>query len=369
MATKIVEQCQVAPPAGAPAEQLLKLLHMDMPFLCFPFSVKHLFFYKLHCSESHFMDTIVPSLKNSLSLTLKHFLPMASKIFIDNNSGMPVSQYVAGQDSVPLTIVVSYTDFVNLSGYHPRDTAQLHSFSPHLSDTFSMTSRLDVLAIQLTLFPNQGVCIGIKNNHAICDGASLILFINKWASINKLNGDDDDDLAALPFYDRDLVKDGYMRSMECWRDVSPLLSHSASPVLISTVTLNKHMLEATFVLGVPDIRKLMNLVIASNSGLIRVSSFVVVCAYLWSCMAKSDAIAGEEVGDDEVDYFVFPVNCRGHLDPPLPENYFGNCSALVTTESTYGKLKGEKGFSVAAEMISIAIEKTVGNGVDGSVGK
>ncbi|KAL3623076.1 hypothetical protein CASFOL_031892 [Castilleja foliolosa] len=258
--------------------------------------------------------------------------------------------YVAGQaDSVSLTIAVSYTDLVNLSGYHPRKTAQLHALAPDLSDTFSMTSKLFVLAIQLTLFPNQGVCVGIKYNHAICDGASLMLFINKWASINKLKRDDNDD-SSLPFYDRDLVKDGYMRSMECWRDVSPLLSHSASSVSISTVTLNKHMLEATFVLGVPEIRKLKNLAIASNSGLIRVSSFVVACAYLWSCMAKSDAIAGEEVGEDE----------------PLPDNYFGNCSAMVTTESTYGKLKGEKGFLVAAEVISGAIEKTIGTGVDGS---
>ncbi|KAL3625461.1 hypothetical protein CASFOL_030915 [Castilleja foliolosa] len=365
MATKIVEQCQVAPPpAGAPSEQLLKLLHMDMPFLCLPLSVKTLFFYKLHCSESHFLDTIVPSLKNSLSLTLKHFLPMAGKVFIDNNSGMPVSQYVAGQDSVSLTVAVSYTDFVNLSGYHPRDTAQLHVFAPDLSDAFSMTTRLSVLAVQLTLFPNQGVCVGVTAGHAIFDEASLILFINKWASLNR----NDHDLAALPFYDRDLVKDGYQRAMECWRDVSPRLSHSASPV--STVILNEHMREATFVMSVADIRKLKNLAIASNSekqlGLIRVSSFVVACAYLWSCKAKSAAIVGEEVDDDEADYFIFPVNCRRHLDPPLPDNYFGNCSTMVTTESTYGKLKGEKGFLVAAEVISGAIEKTVGNGIDGS---
>ncbi|KAL3619245.1 hypothetical protein CASFOL_036815 [Castilleja foliolosa] len=363
MATKIVEQCEVAPPSGAPTEQLLELLHMDMPFLSVPMSVETLFFYKLHCSESHFMDTIVPSLRNSLSLTLKHFPPLAGKIFIDNNSGMPVSKYIDGQDYLPLTIAVSNADFLNLTGFHPRDATQLHGLAPDLIDTFTLTSKLPVLAIQLTLFPNQGICIGITGNHAIGDATTLVLFTKKWASINSKSGNE-----FLPLYNRDLVTDGYRRAMECWRDVSSRMSLYGS--FFSTVSLHEPMLQATFVLTVPEIQILKNLAIAANSkkraGVIRVSSFVVACAHLWTCLAKSAATAGEEADDDEPDYFNFLVNCRGRLNPPLPDNYFGNCSAMVTTQSTYGKLKGEEGFLVAAEMISGTIHKAIVNGVDGS---
>ncbi|KAL3644164.1 hypothetical protein CASFOL_012096 [Castilleja foliolosa] len=373
MATKIVEQCRVAPPSGAPAEQLLKLVHMDMPPLCVPNSVKTLFFYKLRCSESHFMDIIVPSLKNSLSLTLKHFPPLAGKILIDNNSGMPVSQYVDGQDSLSLTIAVSYADFLSLTGYHPRDAAQLHGFAPDLSDIFTPTTKLSVFAIQLTLFPNQGVCVGITGNHAIADGATLLLFLKKWACINKFNGDDSASggKECLPVYDRDLVWDGDRRAMECWRVVSNWMSLSSS--FPSIVSFQEHMVEATFALSVGEIQKLKNLVIiaAANSkkreGVIRVSSFVVACAHLWTCLAKSAATAGDqEVGDDEPDYLSFPINCRGRLNQPLPDNYFGNCTVLAITESTYGKLRGKEGFLVAAERISGSIDKTIGNGIDGS---
>ncbi|GFQ07627.1 anthocyanin 5-aromatic acyltransferase [Phtheirospermum japonicum] len=375
MATKIVEQCQVAPSSGAPTEQLLKLLHMDMILICCPCTVKALFFYKFYCSESHFMDTIVPNLKNSLSLTLKHFPPMAGKIFIDNNSGLPVSHYVAGRDSLSLTIAVSYADFVNLTGYHPREAAQFHGFAPDLNDTLTPTSKPSVLAIQLTLFPNQGVCIGITGNHVIGDGATLVHFMKMWASINKFNGDDSHLLLALgeeclPFYDRGLVRDGYRHARECWRDITTRPPTSTS--FSSTVSLHTRTFQATFVLSEPDIQKLKKLVTAANSkkrATIHASSFVVACAHLWTCLAKSAAAAGEEVGDDEPDYFCFPVNCRGRLNPPLPDTYFGNCTAVVTTESTYGKLRGKEGFIAAAEVISAAIHKTVGNGrgtIDGS---
>ncbi|GFP79128.1 anthocyanin 5-aromatic acyltransferase [Phtheirospermum japonicum] len=329
MATKIVEQCQVAPSSGAPTEQLLKLLHMDMVFLCGPSALKLVFFYKFHCSEQRFMDTIVPNLKNSLSLTLKHFPPMAGKIFIDNNnhnSGMPVSHYLAGRDSLSLTIAVSYADFINLTGYHPREAAQFHGFAPHLNDTLSPTTKLSALAIQLTLFPNQGVCIGITGNHAIGDGDTLVHFMKTWASINKYNRDDSHLLLALgeeclPFYDWDLVRDGYRHAMECWRDITTRPPPSIS--FSSTVSSHKPTFQATFVLSEPEIQKLKNLVIAAKA-FVRLSSFVVVCAHLWTCLAKSAAAAGEEVGDDEPDYFCFPVNCRGRLNPPLPDNYFGN---------------------------------------------
>ncbi|GFQ07175.1 anthocyanidin 3-o-glucoside 6''-o-acyltransferase [Phtheirospermum japonicum] len=335
MATKIVEQCQVAPSSGAPTEQLLKLLHMDMVFL-----------------SSHSAQK--------------------GKIFIDNNSGLPVSHYIAGRDSLSLTIAVSYADFVNLTGHHPREAAQFHGFAPDLNDTFTPTSKPSVFAIQLTLFPNEGVCIGITVNHAIGDGTTMAHFMMTWASINKSNGDDSHlGKESLPFYDRDLVRDGNRHAMECWRYITtrPPLSISFS----STVSLHKHTFQAaSFVLSEPEIQKLKNLVVAANSKkreTIRVSSFVVACAHLWTCLAKSAAAAGEEVSDDEPDYICVPVNCRGRLNPPLPGNYFGNCVALVTTESTYGKLRGKEGFIAAAELISAAIEMTVGNGrgtIDGS---
>ncbi|KAL3618157.1 hypothetical protein CASFOL_038478 [Castilleja foliolosa] len=185
MASNIVEQCQIAPSSGAPAEQLLKLLHFDI--LWFPMnSLKILVFYGLPCSESQFLDTVVPNLKNSLSLSLKHFPSLAGKILIPHDS-IPVSRYLAGEDFVSLTIAVSNADFKKVRGYHSREVDEVHGL---VSPLIPKSSTIKLLALQVTLFPNQGLCIGLTGHHSMGDGPALILFLQAWASINKFNGDE-----------------------------------------------------------------------------------------------------------------------------------------------------------------------------------
>lgn len=114
----ILEQLQVAPSPGGPAEKLLPLLDFDIIFLRFPI-MQLLFFYDLHCTKSDFLGRVVPNLKNSLSLALKHFSPLAGKTILPLSSGTPFTHYVAG-DSVPLKIAWSDADFVHLIGNHSR---------------------------------------------------------------------------------------------------------------------------------------------------------------------------------------------------------------------------------------------------------
>lgn len=120
MATKIVilEQCEVAPSPGGPAEKWLPLLDFDVTFLRFSL-MQILMFYELQCSKAYFLETIVPNLKNSLSLALNHFSPLAGNTTLPLTSGTPFTHYVAG-DSVSLTIAQSDADFVHLTGNHYR---------------------------------------------------------------------------------------------------------------------------------------------------------------------------------------------------------------------------------------------------------
>lgn len=75
-------------------------------------------FYDLQCSKTEFVETIVPILKKSLSLTLKHYFPLAGNTTLPLISpATPFSRYVAG-DSVSLTIAQSHADFVHLTGNH-----------------------------------------------------------------------------------------------------------------------------------------------------------------------------------------------------------------------------------------------------------
>lgn len=216
--TSIVERCQVAPSSGAPAELLLPLVYSDIVFLS-QNPIELVLFYNLPCTQSQFLDNIAPKLKHSLSLTLKHFSPLAGHIFFPLTSGtMPVSHYVNG-DSVSLTVALSDADFNHHSGNHSRDSDQLRDFVAPFPppDYLSDFIKFSVAAFQVTLFPNQGIGIGITQHHAIGDGSTAVHFINMWASIAKLNGDLH--LLAsksLPFYDRSGFEDANSLTTTYW---------------------------------------------------------------------------------------------------------------------------------------------------------
>ncbi|KAL8057209.1 hypothetical protein ABFX02_04G169700 [Erythranthe guttata] len=349
MAIKIIEHCHVAPSPDTALEQSLQLLHFDM--IWFPFHLmQNLFFYSFRCSESHFSDTVVPSLKKSLSLTLKHFPPLAGKIIFPLFTGMPVSRYVEG-DSVSLTFAASDADLIPLTGNLSRDSDRFHDFVPELPPAdYTDTIDFYVAAIQVTLFPDQGICIGFTNHHAIGDGLSMIAFLQTWAMITKLNGDDTHLLTFgqkyLPFYDRSAVPHGDKLATEHWNNVKTYM-----PTVSLTTELPTNKVRATFVLNEAETLKL------KKRGPPNVSSFVIVCAYLWTCMAK---LANDEVVDDEAEYLACDAHSHGRLNTPLPETYFGNRFELVVAESTHGRLKGNEGIVFAAEAIEKAIQKTFG---------
>ncbi|KAG8388577.1 hypothetical protein BUALT_Bualt02G0139800 [Buddleja alternifolia] len=178
------------------------------------------------------------------------------------------------------------------------------------------------------------------------DGSTLLGFLNAWGSINKFHGEAH--LLALgdkvlPFYDRSLVEDANGVDATRWDSMK-----NYRPTLSSTVSLPTYKVRATFTMSEADIQKLKSYVIKSliMADHYNVSSFAVVCAYVWTCFARS---AGEVLADDEAEYFTCPIDCRHRLNPPLPDTYFGNCLAIVVAELTHARLKGNEGFVAAVQ--------------------
>lgn len=116
---------------------------------------------------------------------------------------------------------------------------------------------------------------------------------------------------------------------------------------------------ATFVLKRTDIEKLKKLVLEREPDSIHLSSFTVTVAYFWTCIARSAAEEGETINDDDGEFFGFPVDARGRLEPPVPAAYFGNCVALAVAESSHGVIKGEGGFVAAAKLVGEVIRDKV----------
>ncbi|KAF4385566.1 hypothetical protein F8388_010122 [Cannabis sativa] len=104
--------------------------------------IERIFFYEFPNLEDPNRDTtlffhsdIVPRLKHSLSLTLKHFLPLSGD-----------------EDAVSVTVAETDADFHRLSGTNEFfEATEYHPLIPNLAVSREQAA---ILAFQVTLFPN-----------------------------------------------------------------------------------------------------------------------------------------------------------------------------------------------------------------------
>ncbi|KAG8386925.1 hypothetical protein BUALT_Bualt03G0199500 [Buddleja alternifolia] len=354
MAAAVLERCEIQPSPDTVAELTLPLLHFDITWLYFH-PVQRLLFFEFPCSKPHFLETIVPNLKQSLLRTLNHFLPLAGNIVHPLDSGRPFSRFVIG-DSVSLTIAECNKDFKHLTGNHPRVADEFYACVPRLPPAKHTPNAVEfpVLALQVTLFPDHGVCLGYTNHHAIGDASSIVRFIKAWASVTRFNSDEKliDD-KSLPFYDRTAVEDPDGLDSIYWDQLK-----RSRPVESPPIKFPLNRVRATFVITKDDVEKLKTFVVTRRPEMPS-TAFTIICALVWVCLVKAET--DPTVADDEPEFFGFAADCRGRLNPPLPVTYFGNCLAFVKAESTHGLLTGNEGFLNAVESVRKAIHKTVYN--------
>lgn len=90
---------------------------------------------------------------------------------------------------------------------------------------------------------------------------------------------------------------------------------------------------------------------STRSHLLRLSTFVVANAYLWSCLVKTRG------GDaDRPVRFMYAADFRNRLGKPVPEGYFGSCVLSVGCFGhKAGDVSGGDGFVNAVEIISDSV--------------
>ncbi|KAL7086840.1 hypothetical protein ACP275_13G026800 [Erythranthe tilingii] len=352
----LLETCRIPPPPGsaAAAELQLPLTFFDIVWIHFQ-PIRRLLFYEYSGSESHFLETLVPKLKESLSLTLKHYLPLAGNLLYPLNTDhqKPLLRYISG-DSVSLKIAISGGDFDELVGNHPRDADQFYEFVPEIPpETEDSDYKIvPVFALQVTLFPGRGICIGFSNLHSLGDARSIVGFMRAWASMCKLAGESE---LSPPIFDKSVIHDPLKIDDTFWKAVKNI---PFKPSYSFRLPTNK--VRATYTLRQSDIQKLKDSVLAKKPNLVHVSSFVATASYVWTALLKSSA--DDHVEDRNIhEYFVFSVDIRERMNPAVPTNYFGNCLCAGITEIEHERLVGEEGIAVSAEFMSELIRNRMNN--------
>ncbi|CAA6655489.1 unnamed protein product [Spirodela intermedia] len=304
---KVLEQCRISPAPGSVAPDSLPLTFFDCIFLfCSP--VQRIFFYDLPCPVSDFLANHLPHLKLSLSLALRDFRPLAGSLH--PSSGVAKHEIRSSDlDTVPFTVAESGDDFYDISGNHARICNRLHPLVPPLLS--GTGTGWPLLALQVTLFPDTGVALGITISHSVADGTTSSNFLKAWAAACRLGMGErhsgSHGSGGIFLRDLNLLKDD--SGMEV------LNLHGRNDVVRSTSVISQE-----------QIKKLGE--VFSGKTATECSSFALACGFIWACLA-----------------FGFVFEARGRLDPPLPATYFGNCLGVCLAEADGSDLAGRTGRS------------------------
>ncbi|GLT34902.1 hypothetical protein SLA2020_093910 [Shorea laevis] len=344
---KVLEDSHVSPPPGSVPTSTVPLTFFDIHWLG-SFPMQRLFFFEFPYPTLHFTQTVLPSLKTSFSHTLQHFFPFAGNLVLPPRPQQPYILYKEG-DSVPFVVAESMANFNHLAGNHARTIGEFQELLvTRLPRVLVMggCKQQNAMAVRVTVFPNSGVSIGITFSHAVADGRAFAHFMKSWASIYRAQGDLTSLNGSLPIYNRDLIGDPgglasiFTKDVWDWEDLS---------------SISLQQLRITTVISRSQIEILKNWVRNKNATesqpeQLRLSAFIVTCAYMWVCLIRSEEREiGDDRGDDKLYHLVFIADCRDRLN--LPATYFGNCLEPRFAEAKRNELVGENGVLVAAKAI------------------
>ncbi|KAJ7948854.1 Anthocyanin 5-aromatic acyltransferase [Quillaja saponaria] len=361
---KVLDHCQVSPPAGSVPTTSLPLNFFDIKWLLKPKNtpIQRLYLYEFPYPTQHFMQTVLPNLKQSLSITLQHFYPCASNLVCPPQPNKPHILYVNGESSVNFTVSEwSNANFEQLIADHPREVSIYHPFVSSFPPTSTLedgTRLIPLMAIHVTFIPNFGfgICIGIQ--HVCTDGKGFLNLMKAWSSICRTRGECLSSLGkdSLAFQDRSVMKDpnGLEHTFlkEWWsRDESDQKEDDKGSIQFTPSHHDK--VRATFVLSKDHVEKLKQLVslICKKEEMetLHLSTFVVTSALIWVCMVKSKEKESKNDDEDELYHLTFGIDCRSHSGSPL--TYFGNCVAPCYVPLKRSQILGENGIVEAAKAI------------------
>ncbi|KAG9452484.1 hypothetical protein H6P81_005388 [Aristolochia fimbriata] len=302
MANVQITSTESIPPSSSTPERLrtykLSMVDMHIP----PFYLPLLLYYSPrnygskapNGANSH-------QLKTSLSEALTHFFPLAGRMkeesSIDcNDEGV---EYFEAQVSCQLS------EFLEL----PNMAEFLYELLP-CKQLNSKSGAEVLLAIQVNHFQCGGIAIGVSLYHMVADMATMANFIHNWATTAR--GTD-----PLPG--------------PCFNSASLFpATRGVDKIIVPTVT--EELSTKRFVFTESSITTL-RAKSSSYSRMGRPSRVEAVTALVWRCFIR----ATWKEGRSRALACQHAVNFRSRMDPPQPDNSFGNLLLLVATSGVAEK--------------------------------
>ncbi|KAK4428844.1 putative acetyltransferase [Sesamum alatum] len=269
--------------------------------------------------------SLIHHLKGALERTLHFFSPLTGRLattksddgsatcfFIDCNNSAKGALFI---HATALETNLTAADILDLSTYVPEIVP---SFFP-----LTGTRNLDgvsqpLLAVQVTELAD-GLFIGCSINHLLVDGTSFWHFFNSWAEISR--GEDlvHDPISKLPILNRDqltldLVGSSDIKIYDEYLNLENIPAAHEPPAGLLRDRVFHFTKES-----VAKLKARANQEMVESKG--QISSLQAIIAHVWRSIVRCRSAMNS--GTQETTFDI-SIGARQRLNPPLPEEYFGN---------------------------------------------
>ncbi|CAO2819637.1 unnamed protein product [Amaranthus hypochondriacus] len=325
---EVVSECFIKPKYEVQeAKQPYYLGPIDLAML-YAHYIQHGLIFKKP-SNNFAIQNLLRSLKDSLSLALVHFYPLAGQlatqvdesgekcvIFVDCNKG-PGAKFIHAMLDMSISDILSPTDVADV----------VQSFFDHNTAVNHDGHHIPLLRVQVTELID-GVFIGCSMNHTVGDGTSYWHFWNMWSEIHRSGSEDLVPLSLMPIHKR-WFPEGYGPAIS--------LPFSQTETNHSKYKESDQFRVRIFHFSSESIARLKSKANEENSNnnntTSKISSFQALSALYWRAIIRALRLPNNQVTNCRL-----TSNDRNRLQPPLPTEYFGNCISPLKTTTSVGEL-------------------------------
>ena len=291
---------------------------------------------------------VVERMRDSLSSVLVHYYPLAGRLNLIEGGRMKLDCNAKGAMLLEAESTKSLAEYGDFSPKEPiKELIPMVDYSQPIEE-------LPLFLAQLTRFhDDEGIAIGIACCHPLCDGLNAVRFTNAWAKVARGDTLGPDE---MPFLDRTVLRSPHPPLPRRFDhpELKPL------PLIIGscdyTEEKKKKTTFALLKLTSEQVEKLKKR--ANNNGQSHkqgsrpYSRYEAIGAHIWRCASKA-----RELDENQPTLVRFHGDIRNRLNPPLPQNYFGNALApTVTPKCCIGEIITQP-LSYAAQKIREAVDR------------
>ncbi|KAG5048163.1 hypothetical protein JHK85_009266 [Glycine max] len=326
------------------SNQICHLTQWDIVMLSMHYIQKGLLFKKPTplVDQHDFIENLLEKLKHSLSLTLSHFYPLAGR-FVTHKTQDPPSYAVSvdSKNSDGARFIYATLDMTISDILSPVDVPLVvQSLFDHHKAVNHDGHSMPLLSIQVTELVD-GVFLGCSMNHAVGDGTSYWNFFNTWSQIfqSQAKGHETDvPISHQPILSRWFPNDCAPPINLPFKHHDEFISRFEAPL----------MRERVFHFSAESIAKLKAKA-NMESDTTKISSFQSLSALVWRSITRACSLPYEQRTSCRL-----TANNRTRMEPPLPQEYFGNSVSRVSAETTVGELL-ENNLGWAAWKLHLAV--------------